>query len=210
MNVAAITREFRELPLGSIDEPVLAARSTMSDERMDELVASIRSVGLLQPMIVARVRDRYEVIAGHRRRLACARAGLVAAPCIVYPSKEAFLEAIKFAENRHREELTPADEAIWFSELLERDAGGDVDTLAGLLGERRTYIESRLLLFSGDPDVFQALADAGSRSGRRPWSPRRRMCGLARAARRRRRFRRRITFAARCAIRPTTCMRCNP
>ncbi len=53
----------------------------------------------------------------------------------------------------------PRGEAIWFSELLERDAGGDVDTLAGLLGERRTYIESRLLLFSGDPDVFQALAD---------------------------------------------------
>ena len=157
MNLADVKREFLELPLGRIDEPVLPSRSTMDEQRLDELAASIRANGLLQPMIVARHGERYEVVAGHRRRLACAAAGLVVAPCIVYPSKDVALEAIKYAENRHREELSPADEAIWFSELLERDAGGDVDTLAGLLNEKRAYIEGRLLLLSGDPEVFRAL-----------------------------------------------------
>lgn len=157
MNLADVKREFREIPIGLIDEPVLPSRSSMDETRLDELAASIRANGLLQPMIVARSGDRYEVVAGHRRRLACAAAGLVVAPCIVYPSKDAALEAIKYAENRHREELSPADEAIWFSELLERDAGGDVDTLAGLLNEKRSYIEGRLLLLSGDAEVFRAL-----------------------------------------------------
>lgn len=161
MSLADVKREFLELPIGLIAEPVLPSRSSMDEHRLDELTASIRASGLLQPMIVARKGDRYEVVAGHRRRLACAAAGLVVAPCIVYPSMDAALEAIKYAENRHREELSPSDEAIWFAELLERDAGGDVDTLAGLLNEKRAYIEGRLLLLSGDPEVFKAL-EAGT------------------------------------------------
>jgi ParB family chromosome partitioning protein len=157
MNLAAITREFREIPLGLIDAPELASRTTMDESLLDELTASIRSLGLVNPITVARVDGRYEVLAGHRRTIACKRAGLVAAPCIVYPTKDAALEAIKYAENRHREELNPADEAIWFHELLERDCGGDVDVLCEQLGEKRSYVEGRLLLFQGDPVVFEAL-----------------------------------------------------
>ena len=160
MNLAAIPRELREIPIALIDEPVLPSRASMDDAKMDELVASIRTVGLLQPIAVARVADRYEVIAGHRRRIASARAGLVVMPCVVYPSKEAGLEAIKFAENRHREDLNPAEEAVWFAELLERYCDGDTDRLAALLGERREYVEGKIALLTGDPEIFRAL-DAG-------------------------------------------------
>lgn len=137
----------------------------MDEDKLDELAVSIRAIGLQQPMIVARLGERYEVIAGHRRRLACARAGLAAAPCIVYPDKTAALESVKYAENRFREDLNPADEAIWFSELLERDCGGDIEKLAGLVGEKLSYINNRLLLFGGDPDVFQALRDGKIKIG---------------------------------------------
>lgn len=157
MSLATAVREFRELPIGLIDEPTLAARSSMDDTALEELAADISLKGLLQPLIVARVGERYEVIAGHRRRLACGRAGLAAAPCIVYASKEAALEGVKYSENRFREELGPADEAILFSELLERDCGGDVDRLCAQLGEKRGYVENRLALFGGDPQVFEAL-----------------------------------------------------
>lgn len=157
MNLREIPREFRELPLGLIDEPALPSRSTMDEERLDELTASIRVDGLQQPMVVARVGERYEVIAGHRRRLACGRAGLAAAPCIVYPSKDAALVAVQFWENYGREELNAADEALWFSELLERDCGGDVDVLCERLRKKRPYVEGRLLLFSGDRLVFEKL-----------------------------------------------------
>lgn len=157
MNLREIKREFLDVPIGRIDEPELPSRSSMDDDLMSELVNSIKIIGLQQPMVLARVGDRFEVIAGHRRRIACERAGLVSAPAIVYPSKDAGQEAIKYAENRHREELNPADEAIWFAELLERDCGNDTNRLAERLGEKRHYVEGRLLLFSGDTEIFEAL-----------------------------------------------------
>lgn len=157
MNVRELPREYRELPIGLIDAPALPSRSEMDPPLLDELTASIRDHGILQPLSVARCGERYEVIAGHRRLLAAKRAGLVVAPAIVYASADAALEAIKYAENRHREELNAADEAIWFNELLERDCGGDVDRLCAQLGEKRSYIENRLNLFAGDEEIFRAL-----------------------------------------------------
>ena len=157
MDAANLPREFKHLPIALIDAPALPSRSEMDDTRMDELVASIRAVGLIQPINVARVGDRFEVIAGHRRRIACERAGLVDAPCLIYPSREEGLDAIQFAENRHREDLSAADEAIWFHELLEQKCGGDIEKLCGLVGEALSYVDNRLALFHGDPDVFAAL-----------------------------------------------------
>lgn len=157
MTTPVAERELKEIPLGLIDSPVLPSRSTMDEVALDELAASIRRHGLLQPMVVGRVGDRFEVIAGHRRFLACGRAGLVVAPAIVYASVDAAKEGLKYAENRFREELSPADEAIWFSELLERDCGGDVDQLCAQLHEKRSYVENRLALLAGDPQVFEAL-----------------------------------------------------
>lgn len=160
MNLSAIQREFLELDLFLVDEPRLMSRSRIDDGPLEQLAENIRAVGLLQPLIVGRTGDRYEVVAGHRRRLACTLAGLTKAPCIVYPSCAVALEAIKYAENRHRQDLRPTEEAIWFLELLERDCGGDTDVLAAHLNEKRAYVERRIALVQGDPEVFRA-ADEG-------------------------------------------------
>lgn len=157
MSVALLPREFKELPLALIDEPPLPSRTQMDEQKLEELVASIRQLGLLQPMIVARVGERFEVIAGHRRRMACGRAGLVAAPCIVFASRDAALDAAQGHENTKREELSPADEALWFAELLETKCGGDIEQLCGLVGEKLHYVDNRLALLRGDPDVFESL-----------------------------------------------------
>jgi ParB/RepB/Spo0J family partition protein len=157
VQLAAAPREFKDIPLGLIDVPELPSRSTMDDDKLDELTASIRRNGLLQPICVARNGERFEVVAGHRRTLACKRAGLVVVPAVIYPTRHTALEAVKFGENRFREDLNAADEAIYFAELLERDCGGDVDQLCEQLGEKRNYIESRLLLFQGDMAVLDAL-----------------------------------------------------
>jgi ParB/RepB/Spo0J family partition protein len=157
VNIADVPREFRELPLSVIDEPILPARSQMDERAMQELVDSIRANGLISPIAVARVGERYEVIAGHRRRLASALAGLAVMPAVIYPSKELALEAIKTAENLDREQLNPADEAIYYSELLEGAAGGDVDKLCAIVKRKRAYVEGRLLLFGGDAEVFRKL-----------------------------------------------------
>lgn len=156
-HLATVQREYREIPLGLIDAPQLPSRASMDDEKLDELTIDIRAKGVLQPLLVAHVGERYEVLAGHRRWLAAQRAGLVAVPCAVYPTKEAAHEAVKWSENRFREDLNAAEEAIWFDELLELHCGGDVDRLCALLGAKRPYVEGRLLLKHGDPLVFQAL-----------------------------------------------------
>lgn len=160
MNLATEPRAFKELPLGLIDDPELPSRTTMDDDAMDELVASIRAIGLQQPMIVHRYGERFNIIAGHRRLLACKRAGLAVAPCLIYPTKDTAQIAIQYAENRFREELNPADEALLFAELLEGDCGGDVDVLCERIGEKRAYVEGRLQLLR-DAEILEAL-----RSGR--------------------------------------------
>lgn len=150
--------ESRLIPLAAIDEPPNPSRTTMDEQKLDELAENIRARGVKQHLIVLLVEGRYEIIAGHRRYHAAKRAGLVAVPCDVYVSRDDANEADQYAENRFREELSAADEAIWFGEQLERKFGGDVDRLCAHLHEKRDYVEGRLLLFQGDRRVFEALA----------------------------------------------------
>lgn len=150
--------EPRDVPIGLIDAPVNPARISMDEEKLDELAQSIRKLGIIQRLVIARTGDRYEVIAGHRRLLAATRVGLAVVPADVYPSKDAALEGIKHAENRFREEMTAAEEAVYFDELLNGPAAGDVDRVCNIVGERRSYVEDRLLLLQGSREVFDALA----------------------------------------------------
>lgn len=161
----AIKPEPREIPVGLIDEPELPARMSMNEDKFDELCSSIRKLGILQRLLLAQKGDRYEVIAGHRRFRAAQRVGLAAVPADVYPTKAAALEGVKHAENRFREDLTAAEEAIYFSELLAGAAAGDVDRVCEIVGERRSYVEDRLLLLEGSRVVFDALAEGKIRLG---------------------------------------------
>jgi ParB/RepB/Spo0J family partition protein len=156
--LATVKPEYRELALSLIDEPTLPSRTTMDEQQMDALVASIRELGFISVIVVVLVGARYEVVAGHRRRIAAGRAGLVAVPCLIYPSKVAALDAIQHAENKHREALNPADEAIWFSQLFEAHPEEGTDGVAARVGESRGYVEGLLSLLSGDDKVFADLA----------------------------------------------------
>jgi ParB/RepB/Spo0J family partition protein len=157
MALASTAPEYVEITLALIDEPTNASRSSMNDEKMAELVASIGALGLLQPIGVQVVGPRYRVLYGHRRYLACVRAGLIAVKCLVYAEDDTTRIARQFGENYFREELKVSDEAILFAELLEKECGGDTDRLAALVHMSRSYVEGRLLLFQGDPHVFEAL-----------------------------------------------------
>lgn len=157
MSLRETRPEAREVPLTSILPPELPARSQMDETKLDELTANIARNGVIQRLIVVPVDGRYEVVAGHRRLLAATRAGLVVVPVDVYPSKDAALEAVKYAENRFREDMSAAEEAVYFAELLQRECENDIEKLAALVGEKVTYVDRRLQLFNGDRDVFDAL-----------------------------------------------------
>lgn len=147
----------REVPIQLIDDPALASRSEMDDAKMDELVASIRAVGIIQPIALVARGARYEVIAGHRRTVAARRVGLPVIPATVYPADHPALRVIQAHENGRREDVNPVDEAFWFAELLEHECGQDIDRLAGLVGESVAYVDSRLALLTLDDATREAL-----------------------------------------------------
>lgn len=149
--------EFRLLALTELREPEHAARTTMDDAKLNSLVVSIREVGILEPLLVMPDSDGgFEVVAGHRRLKAARIAGLGEVPCIIIDDP-ASADAIKIHENIEREELSPADEAIFYAELYERH-GADTEVVAARVKRSRDHVEGRLLLIRGDKHVFDALA----------------------------------------------------
>jgi len=157
MIALAFTGERRDVPIDLVDDPALASRSEMDDEKMIELVASIRAVGIIQPIALVARGDRFEVVAGHRRAVAARRVGLPMIPATVYPPNHPALRIIQAHENGRREDVNPVDEAFWFAELFETECGQDIDRLAGLVGENVSYVDSRLQLLELDDATRDAL-----------------------------------------------------
>jgi len=146
-----------KIAINELREPAQVARATLDEKGLDELAESIRRVGVINPLVVKEVDGGYEVVAGHRRLLAGRRAGLVALPCLVRSARDADPTALKLHENLYRQELTPVEEAAFFAELLPT-CENDTDKLAALVKQTRTYVENRLNLLHGDPDVLAAVA----------------------------------------------------
>lgn len=147
------------VPLDLIDEPDEAMRQTFDPHKMDELIESIRAHGVIQPVALVQAGDRYRVAAGHRRSIAAVAAGLDEIPAAVYPEGTPTEEAVKNHENAFREEVNPAEEALYFQRVLKRSAGDDTVKLAGMVGRRLEYVEGRLNLLRGYPEVFEALRE---------------------------------------------------
>jgi len=145
------------IQVADLREPAQMARAAIDEEKLEELTADVRQVGVLVPLMVMEVEGGYEVIAGHRRLLAARRAGLVAVPCIVRTAKDANPTTIKLHENLYREELSPVEEAAFYAELLTQ-CDNDTDKLCQLVKQSRGYVEGRLLLLAGDADVLAAVA----------------------------------------------------
>ena len=146
-----------KISINELREPARVARAVLDEEQLEELAASIKKLGLINPLTVKEVDGGYEVVAGHRRLLAARRAGLVAVPCLVRSARDADPTAVQLHENLYRQELSPVEEAAWFAELLP-ECGDDTDNLAQLVRQSRAYVESRLNLLHGDPEVVAAVA----------------------------------------------------
>src|SRR5229473_2116732 len=150
-------REFRDLPLDALRRPDLDARLDRDPEKLQELADDIRRRGVIFPLVVFPVGAAYEIVDGFRRYLAAQQAGVVFVTCCVYPTKDVALEGIKYAANAFREDMSPADEAIFFNELLNGECRGDIGKLSALVNKKITYVDNRLALLRGAEDVFEAL-----------------------------------------------------
>jgi ParB family chromosome partitioning protein len=151
--------ESREIPLELIDPPANAERETMEETDLAALAESIRDVGLIKPIVLKPVGTRYEVIAGHRRFIACGLVNYSPVPCRVKVRGDVDPLALLVAENAHTEAVNPVEEARFYERVLVELCDNDVDLLVLKIRRRRDYLEDRLNLLRGDPMVIDALAN---------------------------------------------------
>lgn len=149
---------FAELPLAQIVPNPRQPRSVFDEDALDELVASLRQVGLLQPVVVReRFPDQFELIMGERRWRAAELAGFDTIPAIVRETADDDLLRDALLENLHRAQLNPLEEAAAYQQLLD-DFGCTHDELAARLGRSRPQISNTLRLLKLSAPVQRRVA----------------------------------------------------
>ncbi|MFJ1705314.1 ParB/RepB/Spo0J family partition protein [Kitasatospora sp. NPDC088346] len=149
---------FAELPPAVIRPNPRQPREYFDEDKLAELVASIREVGLLQPVVVRQVgADSYELIMGERRWRASQEAGLELIPAIVRATEDDKLLLDALLENLHRAELNPLEEAAAYDQLL-RDFSCTHDELADRIGRSRSHVSNTLRLLKLSPAVQKRVA----------------------------------------------------
>lgn len=135
-------------------------RTEFDQEAMDELVASIREVGVLQPVVVrplSGLPGKYELIMGERRLRATKTVGLATIPAVVKDTADENMLRDALLENLHRSELNPLEEASAYQQLLA-DFGITQDELAGRIGRSRPQITNTIRLLKLPAPVQQRVA----------------------------------------------------
>ena len=147
-----------EVPISSISPNPRQPRTVFDEDALNELIASIKEIGILQPPVVRKVAEgRYELIMGERRFRAAKAAGLKSIPVIIRqtPDNELLREAL--IENIHRSQLNPLEEAAAYAGLLT-DFGCTHEELATKLGRSRPLISNMLRLLNLPPTVQRKVA----------------------------------------------------
>jgi ParB family transcriptional regulator, chromosome partitioning protein len=150
--------EYVNVPLTELVESSTNPRKTFDDERLEELAESIRSKGVLSPLLARKVNGQFEIVSGARRYRAAQRAGLRAVPVrIVAPNDDEALET-QIIENIQRADVHPFEEAQGFRALLEREgAAYTVEKIAARTGKAAAHIAKRLRLLALIPPVADAF-----------------------------------------------------
>ncbi|MBD3780795.1 MAG: ParB/RepB/Spo0J family partition protein [Micrococcales bacterium] len=148
---------FAELPVGAISPNPKQPRTVFDEDALEELVGSIREIGVLQPVVVRPVGDGYELIMGERRWRATQAAGLDTIPAIVRRTDDEDLLRDALLENLHRSQLNPLEEAAAYQQLLD-DFGCTHDELAQRIHRSRPQISNTLRLLRLPPLVQRRVA----------------------------------------------------
>jgi len=155
---------LREILLEEIAPNHRQPRTEFDDDALEALAASIRAVGVLQPVVVRpRAEGGYELVVGERRWRAARRAGLERIPAVIREAGEEELLRDALIENLHREDLNPLEEAAAYRQLLD-DVGMTHEELAQRVGRSRATISNALRLLALAPTVQRRIA-GGSLSG---------------------------------------------
>jgi len=150
--------EFAEIEVGKISPNPKQPRSVFDEEAMEELVHSVKEIGLLQPIVVRRLEDdKYELVMGERRWRATQAAGLTTIPAIVRDTSDDVMLRDALLENLHRSQLNPLEEAAAYQQMLD-DFGCTQEVLATRIGRSRPQISNTLRLLKLPAGVQRRVA----------------------------------------------------
>lgn len=149
-------KKIREINLELIDISAEVDRFEIDPEKIVELAGSISEVGLLQPILLRPMLDRYELVAGHRRYLAVQRLEAVKIEAIVTEMSDEEASIIRATENLSRENLSPFEEAVVFGNLIEK-YGMDYEGIGKRFGYKPGTVRRRMDLLKMAAVVQQAV-----------------------------------------------------
>lgn len=161
---AARAAGAQTLPVGAIRADPRQPRQNFDDTALDELAASIRARGLLQPILVRPIDGGYQIVAGERRWRAAQRAQLHEVPVIVRALDDAATLEIALVENIQRQDLNAIEEAEAYQRLLA-DFGHTQEALGQLVHKSRSHIANLLRLLDLPGDVRALVADGSLSMG---------------------------------------------
>lgn len=154
---ASVATAYREVPLDTVSPNPRQPRQVFDEEALSELVHSINTIGLLQPIVVRPAAGGYELIAGERRLRASKLAGLESIPVFVRETEDEALLRDALLENLHRSSLNALEEAAAYDQLL-KDFSCTQEQLAERIGRSRSQIANTLRLLKLPPDVQRRVA----------------------------------------------------
>jgi ParB family chromosome partitioning protein len=153
-------RTTTEVDIDRLSPNRFQPRVSLDDEKLEELTRSIASHGVIQPIVVHKVGDRFQIIAGERRWRAAGRAGLTRVPVVVRdvaPGRERSLLEMALIENIQRENLNPIDEALAYRRLAD-DFQLRQEDIASAVGKDRASVANYLRLLKLPDEVRNEVA----------------------------------------------------
>ena len=148
----------RIVQVDRIDSNPQQPRLAFNQDTLDELTASIREHGVLQPILVRPMgQNRYQLVAGERRWRASKQAGLETIPALIEEIDDDTALEISIIENLQREDISPLDEAAMYDRMV-REHGYSIRKLADKLGKDKGYLENRLRLADAPPEIRELVS----------------------------------------------------
>jgi ParB family chromosome partitioning protein len=153
---------YREIPRGEIRPNARQPRTVFDADALAELVVSLQTVGMLQPVVVRPLDPpedgaRYELVMGERRWRASGEAGMTHVPAIVRHTGDEYMLRDALLENLHRAQLNPLEEAAAYAQLLE-EFGVTHEQLAARIGRSRSQVTNTVRLLGLPPHVQRRVA----------------------------------------------------
>ncbi len=152
------SENVREIDVKEIKANDNQPRKRFSQESLDELAQSMKEHGVLQPLILRKKKDFYEIVAGERRWRAAVKAGINKIPAVVREISDAEAMEIALIENLQREDLNPLEEAIAYKRLMEEFKMTQVE-LSKRVGKSRSQIANTVRLLNLDEAILEMISD---------------------------------------------------